>query len=219
MKTVILAAVAVLTSTAASAGVLYSQPWDGGANILGSQNDTNSGGLGNFTTVYDNFTLAGGGQITSVDWTGGYFNPPSQGPITQWTVSIYGDSAGQPGALLYQETVPGAGGETFNSTVSGFPIYNYDVAANFTAAAGTQYWLSVVPDLGFPPQWGWATGTGGDGVGYQDFFGTLSNTGTDFSFTLVGGTVPEPATWALMLAGFAGFGVALRSRRARSAAA
>ena len=28
-----------------------------------------------------------------------------------------------------------------------------------------------------------------------------------------GGTVPEPTTWALMLVGFAGMGVALRRRR------
>ena len=28
-----------------------------------------------------------------------------------------------------------------------------------------------------------------------------------------GGIVPEPATWALMLAGFAGLGAALRGRR------
>ena len=30
--------------------------------------------------------------------------------------------------------------------------------------------------------------------------------------------VPEPATWAMMLVGFAGLGVALRSRRMRAAA-
>ena len=37
--------------------------------------------------------------------------------------------------------------------------------------------------------------------------------------TLVGATVPEPATWAVMMLGLGGIGAALRARRQRAAAA
>jgi hypothetical protein len=41
--------------------------------------------------------------------------------------------------------------------------------------------------------------------------------GTKFTFTLVGGAVPEPSTWAMLLLGFAGLGYA-GYRRVRQAA-
>ena len=56
------------------------------------------------------------------------------------------------------------------------------------------------------------------------FFGVIINnagnyandsTGVDFTLTTTGG-VPEPATWALMIAGFGGAGAMLRRRRALS---
>ena len=108
----------------------------------------------------------------------------------------------------------GNGGE---SCAGGGAICTYNLAFNFTAAGATQYWMSIVPDIGFPPQWGWARGTGGDGASFQDFFGTRSPQAFDMAFTLTGNAaVPEPATWALMLGGFGLAGVAVR-RRSRTA--
>lgn len=50
---------------------------------------------------------------------------------------------------------------------------------------------------------------------YFVFVGEIGGRG-DFSITPVGSVVPEPASWALMIAGFALIGVGLRARRSRS---
>ncbi|MBA3897330.1 MAG: PEP-CTERM sorting domain-containing protein [Sphingomonadaceae bacterium] len=193
---------------AAQAATLYSQPYDNTGNLLASQNDT-TGGNGNFATAFDDFTLASGGNITGLSFTGGYFNPPTVGNITGFTVKFYANNAGQPGGALSTTTVAGNAGESCAGT-----ICTYALAANFSATAGTKYWMSIVPDLGFPPQWGWATSAVGNGVAYQDFLGTRSALPNDFAFTLTGNAaVPEPAAWAMMLVGFGLAGTALRSRR------
>lgn len=215
MKTLTLfvttAAVALASGTAAQAGTLYTQAWDGTAGLFASQNDP--GGNGNFATVYDNFTLGTASQVTGVTFVGGYFNPGNAGNITNFTLKVYADSAGQPGAAVYTTSIAGNGGESGCASVGGFPVCSYSVATNFVAAAGTNYWLSVVPDMTFPPQWGWASGTGGDGGSYQDFLGNRGKLGTDFAFTLTGTAgVPEPSAWAMMLAGFGMIGLAMRRR-------
>jgi hypothetical protein len=80
----------------ANAAVLYSQPWDGGPNLVASQNDT-TGGFGAYATVYDQFTLSSTSDVEDLEWTGGYFNPPIQGQITAWTITFYANNAGAPG--------------------------------------------------------------------------------------------------------------------------
>src|SRR3974390_433029 len=71
--------------------IVYIQPPTLAGSPYSSQNDT-GGGNGNFATVYDNFTTfaAVPYYLTDVHWWGGYFNPPNQGNITGWTISIYG---------------------------------------------------------------------------------------------------------------------------------
>jgi hypothetical protein len=82
------------------------------------------------------------------------FHPRAQGPITAWTLTFYNDNAGIPGNPIATGSFPGTGGETLIANVNGFPIYVYWLYFNsFDMAPGT-YWASVVPDLGFPPQWG-----------------------------------------------------------------
>jgi len=186
--------------------------WDGGANLSASQNDTNGGG--NFATVYQQFTLNHTWDVESFHWVGGYFNPPAQGPITAWTLTFY-DSAngpGQPGNPIATGFFPGTGGETFIANVGGFPIYVYWLYfQSFDMGPGT-YWASVVPDLGFPPQWGWATATGGTGTGgYQCFFGACGLTGTDFAFAIDGRT-PEPGTLIMLGTGILGLAGSLRRK-------
>ena len=217
MSLKVIAAAAVLglaTLSTARAVVLYSQPWDGLDNAWASQNDTN--GFGNFATVYDDFALGGNSNINNVMFTGAYFNPPVQGNITAWTVSFYANNLGQPGGLLQSFNVGGNGNEAFVGNVGGFLIYTYSInlTGGFNAAAGTTYWMSVVPDLGFPPQWGWAFGTGGDNISYQDFFGTRFLRGNDEAFTLNGNPSQAPDSGStVMLLGVAMIVVGLLHRR------
>lgn len=194
-----------MAASSALAVPLYEQPWDGTGNGLASQNDT-SGGFGNFATVFDNFTLGANGAINNVSWAGAWFNPPTQGTITGFTLSFWADGAGQPGALLQSYFIGGNASETFLATGT-FGIDTYTYSANlgtvFNALAGIQYWLSIVPDTnGINPQWAWATGTGGDGISYQDFFGERFQQGFDFAFSLNsanGNAVPESGATALLL--------------------
>ena len=69
----------VAAPTFASEVLVYAQNPDF-QGLIASQNDT--GGLGNFATSYDNFTLGSATAINQVQWVGGYFNPPVQGAIT-----------------------------------------------------------------------------------------------------------------------------------------
>jgi len=212
-------ALALATLSNVGAVVLYNQPFDGTGNAYSSQNDT-TGGLGNFATVYDNFALGGNSNVNNVMFTGEYFNPPAQGNITAFTISFYANNAGQPGGLLQSFNVPGTGNETFLGNFNGFPAYTYSVnlAGGFNALAGTTYWMSVVPDVGFPPQWGWSSGLNGDGVSYQDFFGNRSQLAADLAFTLNGNAaVPDSGTTVVLL-GAAMLVVGLLHRRSMKAA-
>lgn len=196
--------------------IVYSQP----TNLFGanaSQDDPN--GLGNFATVYDDFVLASDTSVTDVHWTGSYFNPPSQGSIQSFTITFWDDSAGQPGSSLLSETIAGTAGETFiGLDFFGDPTYTYSVILStaFAANAGTRYWLSIVPTLPFPPQWGWEASVAGNGVAYQDFFGDRAQLPGDFAFDLTGtAAVPEPATLTLLGLGLAGFAGRKRIGRLR----
>jgi hypothetical protein len=187
-----------ITIVPASAGDIYVQPPDGSGVLYASQNDT-TGGNGNFATVYDDFTLGSTSNINTVKWIGGYFNPGPPGTITGFTVDFWANSGDAPvttgGPLATSGLVAGNANEQF---VSGnYNSYSLNLGTAFQALGGTQYWLSIVPDIGYPPQWGWASGTGGDGISYQDFFGARSQLSTDMAFSL-GTSTPEPISMVLM---------------------
>jgi hypothetical protein len=209
-KTILLATLfaLVLSVSAYADTTLYTQAYDGNGYLNASQND--SGGLGNFATTYDNWNINPGGiyTVNEVQFTGGYYNG-NPGSISGWTVNVYFDNgSGQPGTLQHTAHISGNG----NETSLGGNIYTYDISGlGFQELSNIPYWLSVVPDLAFPPQWGLATGTGGDGVGYQDYFGQRLQIG-DSAFTLIGTAVPEPGTLVMLGTGVLGLAGAIRRK-------
>jgi len=183
--------------------VVYSQPPDF-QGLFASQNDTAAMGFGPFAISYDNFSLASATTINQVLWTGGYYNPQSPGAITAWTVTLWSDNAGQPGSSLAAFTFMNNGGETFlQNDAIGEPVYSYREAVNFSASGSTTYWLSVVPDISLPPQWGWTSSSKGDGLSYTDLFGNRLPNTNDLAFSLSaqGPAVPEPGNLMLLGSG------------------
>jgi PEP-CTERM motif-containing protein len=213
------AVVVLLVVVAAPSWAAQVQVYSQAANYLGlyaSQNDTSSGGFGPFATAYDDFSLASSATLTQVTWTGGYFNPQSAGSITGWTVTFWSDSGGAPGSALAVFGIAGNAGETFlQNDAIGDPVYGYSAAVNWAATGGTPYWLSVVPDVGFPPQWGWTTSSQGNGISYQVFFGSGSTNPSDLAFSLYATQntgVPEPGSLMLLGTGVIGLAGMLRRK-------
>jgi len=210
----------VCAPAAQAQAVVYNQPTDlkGG---LPSQNDSNK--FGNYSTVYDNFHLSSTANIGRVTWAGDYFiGTPST--ITAFTLKFYGDNAGQPGSLLQTASIAGNASETAAGTDTvPLPFFTYSAAlpTAFAASGQTQYWMSIVADLIYPPQWEWETATGGDHAAYQLFNGVASTPSNDFTFSLVSQsdaatiTTPEPTN--IMLLVCLGLTGAICLRRRKSA--
>lgn len=84
--------------------------------------------------------------------------------------------------------------------------YGTNLTTPFAATGGTQYWLSIIADSPFAPEWGWDTaGVRFVGDSYrQDTDGgplVKNRSGGDFAFSL---SVPEPATMLLLGLGLIG---------------
>jgi hypothetical protein len=210
------------------AGTVYSQAGNGDACDTFCW--TSSSGAGGTFQTYDNFSLSKSASVSNVSWQGFYWdgvtasNNPVGPDTNAWEIQFYSDNAGQPGTLLYSQTLPEADvTTTFLDTGSfnGSTVNVYDISAalpaDFTASAGTTYWFSVLSEqTNFNPLFSWSPAVNQPPNAYSiqnasgGAYGVVAD---DRAFTL--SAVPEPATWALMIAGFCGLGGALRLARQR----
>jgi hypothetical protein len=207
---------AALTASSASAATLFSQAFD---PVIGSAqaSDNATNGLGAWATTYDNFMLSSAATITSVDFVGMFLDfpagaPHTEAPITKFTLTIYNNSGFQPGSAIYTTSVNGNANQTSLGAYNGLPADSYSIATDFSALGGATYWLSIVADLDYPPAWGWGISST-HGVSYLDYYGQRYGESSEMAFALnSGGAVPEPASWAMMVAGLGLAGVMLRRR-------
>ncbi len=196
--------VAALSQPAAASSVLYdSGPIDGNTNAVEIDTGSNQAGGASFT-VGHNSKVTGvtfgawteGGALTNVDW----------GITDQFgTVEDDGTAVVTEGSLLF-------------NNVFGFDVRTDSFSTSpVQLTAGTVYylWLQGATSATLV---GWDANSGSSNSYFaQGVFDGFSGLGS-VAFQILGNSVPEPATWTMMLLGVAGLGASLRMRRRTAAA-
>ncbi len=200
------AAAAALLAGSAGASTIYSNG-PGNGNVIGW---TINFGF----SVADSFTGAGvANGMTFETWDLGTNDTPSS---VTWTITSGNPLSGGTFTTL------GTGTASISAVSLGANTFGFDLFADtisFTGVTltGGNYWieLSGAADGGGNPVY-WDD-NGGPSDAWENTLGDLSlqpgGIGSNSETFSILGTVPDPATWAMMLAGFAGLGAALRSRR------
>ncbi len=131
------------------------QPPDPAGNLLASQDDTT---IPFRAEVADDF-MGDGQYIWSIGWWGGYWGG-SPRPPDAFEITIYAKATGDcPGEVLYQEV-----DSDYHETLVGTSAdYCIELDENFYKAPGVNYQVSIVAVLNYPPQWGWAVSSQGNG--------------------------------------------------------
>lgn len=207
MKSAFVATAALLAGSA-GASTIYSN---------GSVNGTiASFAIDDGTAVADSFTVSS--NTSAWDLTFGTDNYGSAKlKSVNWAIYNGNPFTGTPTLIGSGTATPGV---TFLFTNgSGYSLYDNTISLGGVPLTSGTYWIelsgAVAGSGGGTPFWddnngassAWQGGAGGTGD-LTNFSGLTGNNSEAFSI----GT-PEPATWALMLAGFAGLGAALRGRR------
>lgn len=143
---------------------------------------------------------------------------------------VFSDAGGIPGGLIQ------SGDVTPTITDTGSPwdfggnifLFEFDFTSTITAAAGVTYYLGIhasgLGDFNRDDIYWVNALENGTAFGVESAGGTFDNwsgNGVEHAFFLSGAddaVVPEPATWALMIAGFGLVGGAMRRRTAALAA-
>jgi hypothetical protein len=227
-----LAALAALglgsTRPALAQTTVYSQPATFPNTISAWTSDNNTGsGAGYQYTTFDDFSLTSAASLGGLTWQGltfdasGVFKGGTSVP-SSFTIEFLTDNAGNPGAILSQQSVSAVGTAVGTVDLVGSgnleTVYNYSAAlpTAFPVPANTREWVSVIGNIAYPSGWSWTQGTGGNGISYQlDGADTGSGPRTgDRAFTLT--TAPEPsqnAAFGLGILGLAGLAFKVRQHK------
>jgi hypothetical protein len=198
--------------------------------------------------TYDDFTVSNTTPIVQVQWQGLYADTVNTGnnPVppngSDFLVFFLRDNNGQPGQSIYQGNFPlaqvnqtfiGNGDFTFNGNTLDVLVFDYtlNLSPTFTPPAAGTYWLgiqAVGPFNTTNPSWFWMSGTGGNGLTFQDIFGQGGGRfeqPADRTFKLSTGgfgsgpppdPVPEPSTLLALGAGALGLLAWRRVRKRRA---
>jgi hypothetical protein len=212
------AALALSAALPAQADLLY------GTTAIGSSPRTSDYGS---TTQFgwrsfENFTIASGGTVRRITWTGLWFGDvqpadPPDPDVLSWDIAFHASTGSAPGAqLVLQNYLAAQVSSTFLGTgvlsagsqynVS-YYRYSVDLAAEFLALDGTEYWLSILARSDeFNPAFAWLGATGGDDTSYQQQLGANMAVTAEFvrardrAVQLEGQPLPEPGSALLALA-------------------
>jgi hypothetical protein len=208
---------AALVAGAAHAGVLY----DNGPSTYQAV----SFGISQGNYAEDSFTIGANATVTGVDFVA--WNSPTYAPTTtvDWAIfSMLKIPYGSNGTEIASGTAEVTSSYILTNT-SGYAVNTDTFAIAPTALASGTYALALYnaldTTLDVYPNIRWDVNFGPSAGFARTNFGPFESYGASNTFQILGtvAAVPEPANWALMLAGFAGLGGALRRARHRPAAA
>lgn len=202
-----------LTKAALAVSAVFLAPTAANAAVIGSL----GGGTGTFATLssagLDGGTVATltGGTVYTTDRP---FADMPEGTIVGGTFLAAGPLAGQPArlsfgsALSYLSFLWGSP-DTYNrlTVFTNQGSYDYTVdSLDFAVRDGNQAFSQYV-------QFAASAGEAITGVSFTNEPARDAFESANFNYTLATAAVPEPATWAMMLLGFAMIGAAARYRR------
>jgi hypothetical protein len=194
-------ALAVLTCAPALGDVLYTQPASTTSGAVLKSSYYNPDGSDIDEYVWDSFVLPQAGNLTEIRWRGAVPGGGTGGcNIAAYVIGIYASiPAGTqpdlgyqyPGPLRRWEIINNCA-ETYVGAVGGTSVYEYHftLPQSFALAGGTKYWVQIEAwQNAYPPTWGLATASGGNGSHFHAVGGTglrFYNLGGDAAFTLSG---------------------------------
>jgi hypothetical protein len=222
------AALALATAGSAGANTIFSNPYvDTPIDCSFSTTCAADAGRGDYFAAQE-FTLASAAVITSADFIESDFGT-SAGNIptdVNWGFVLADGPGGLPGTILATGTDT-LSGVSLGTSSLGLNISQMSWTLGTVALGPGTYYLAIQAispvfdtylNQGVLTSGAAATADGGltwaPGYACLAGGGCLSSIAVDLYGT--GGTVPEPATWALMLVGFAVVGGALRRRAGRA---
>jgi hypothetical protein len=217
--TLLLAVLAMFSSTSAYADVIFSQPLTATPTGQFGYSSELPPNTGTTQVIADNFSLASAASVRDVQWWGIYQNGSTPGQKS-FSIQFFNDSPGTPGTLISGQTVSVTGVATGFNNFGGDPILFYDSAiAPVPLNAATNYWISIADnDATSRSLWAWQFSDGGDGSEAV----SLDNEATWQNGRVIGGqgmaftaAVPEPASLTLLgLTSLAAAGYGWRRRKA-----